>query len=63
MYKVIKAFVDKTNHHGYKVGDIFPGNVSEERLAELSSAKNNIGEPLIKFVKEEKKETQKGLFK
>lgn len=53
MYKVIKFFTDlQDNNYAYNVGDKFPHNgikVSDARFAELSSANNKQGVPLIKF--------------
>lgn len=60
MYRVIKYFTDlQDEHHAYHAGDTFPREgleVSEERLAELSSDKNKRGIPLIEEVKEAKEE-------
>ena len=54
MYKVVEAFTDlKDNNHVYLAGDKFPregARVSEERVAELASAKNKRGKVLIKAV-------------
>ena len=51
MYKVVKTFVDlQDGAHRYNVGDAFPRNgleVSNKRLAELSSVNNRQGVPLI----------------
>lgn len=56
MYKVIKYFTDlKDNHHPYNVGDVYPRvglRVTDERIAELSSAANIQGIPLIEKVTE-----------
>ncbi len=53
-YEVIKSFADlQDKEHVYLVGDVFPRkgvNVSDERIAELSSSNNRIGIPLIKKV-------------
>ena len=63
MYKVIKYFTDlQDNNYAYYVGDTFPHNgveVGAERIAELSSAKNLQGVPLIEEIKEKPKRTQK----
>ena len=60
MYRVIKYFTDlQDEHYAYHAGDTFPREgleVSEERLAELSSDKNLRGFPLIEEVKEAKEE-------
>lgn len=62
MYKVIKYFTDlQDNHYAYQVGDIFPHEgkqVNDERLAELASADNRRGIPLIAKVEEAKAETE-----
>ena len=54
MYKVIKYFEDlQDNRQPYNEGDIFPReglNVSEERLAELSSTNNRRKIKLIELV-------------
>lgn len=55
--KVIKYFTDlQDNNHEYNVGDDFPREgkeVSEERLAELSTKNNRQGVPLIERVQEQ----------
>ena len=55
IYKVIKDFADlQDSNHVYLVGDEFPRKgmeVSDERIAELASASNKIGEALIEAVK------------
>jgi hypothetical protein len=64
MYKVIKRFYDlQDNNHQYEVGDKFPHErcgypVSEERIAELASKANKLGEPLIKEIKTRKKKSE-----
>lgn len=67
MYKVINAFTDLTdNRHAYKAGDEFPRRgmkVTEERLEELSSAKNRRGIPLIEKVPEASDKPSKTVFK
>lgn len=59
MYKVLKFFTDlQDNNYPYSVGDSFPRSgveVSESRLAELSSSENRQGTPLIQLVNEEPK--------
>lgn len=55
-YKVIKSFRDLEDaDHVYRVGDKYPrkGKVKKDRVEELSSNKNKIGEPLIVEVGEE----------
>ena len=51
MYKVINAFTDlQDNCAVYHTGDIYPrkgASVSDERIAELSTAANKLGYPLI----------------
>lgn len=58
-YKVIKSFADlQDKEHVYAVGDEFPRKgteASDERIAELASAFNKIGVPLIEKVAEPKK--------
>ena len=55
-YKVIHPFFDLQDkeRHTYAVGDSFPhkGEVSEERVAELTGNKNKLGKPVIELVKE-----------
>lgn len=51
-YKVISPFTDlQDGNHAYSVGDIFPREgvamISEKRIAELASADNKQGRPLI----------------
>ena len=53
MYRVIKDFTDKNDHHVYVAGDEFPRDgveVSAERVAELASTDNVRGEVLIEAV-------------
>ena len=61
MYRVIKAFTDLQASHVYYVGDTFPHNgveVDAERIAELASAKNRLGVPLIEEIAEKPKRTR-----
>ena len=55
MYKVIEKFIDlQDDNYLYQIGDTFPREgleVSEERLAELSSEANKRGIPLIRKVR------------
>lgn len=55
MYKAISYFKDmKDNMHSYNPGDTFPRDglsVSDERIAELSTANNRRGKPVIELVK------------
>ena len=58
-YEVIRDFVDSQDKNKkYKVGDSYPtpGNkkISEERLASLLSADNNIRQPVNREVEERK---------
>ena len=54
MYKALEAFVDLQDaNRVYHPGDIYPRaglKVSAERLAELSSANNRRGRPVIVFI-------------
>lgn len=55
-YKVIKKFRDlQDENHIYKIGDKYPrkGRVNKERVEELMSNDNKIGEPLIAEVGDE----------
>ena len=56
MYRTIRFFTDLQDmSHPYHVGDVYPRaglSVSDERLAELSSADNKLGEPLIEKIVE-----------
>lgn len=58
MYRVIEYFTDlQDDDHEYRAGDTFPREdlkVSEARLAELASAENLRGIPLIELVEPEK---------
>lgn len=58
MYRVIEYFTDlHDDDHEYREGDVFPREglkVSEARLAELVSAENLRGIPLIELVEPEK---------
>ena len=54
-YVVIKDFRDlQDNRHLYRAGDKYPrkGRVKKERIEELMSDKNLVGEPLIAEVEE-----------
>ena len=57
MYRVIKFFRDlQDKNHVYHVGDIFPHDgmeVSNDRLAELSTEANRRHVPLIEYVEDE----------
>ena len=63
MYKVLKDFIDlKDDNFLYHKGDIYPrdgAEVGDERLLELSTKNNRIGEILIESVDEPKKEVAK----
>ena len=54
MYRVVKFFRDlQDNNHAYHVGEQFPHDgmeVSNDRLAELSTEANRRHEPLIEWV-------------
>ena len=64
-YKVIKFFMDGQDHnYSYIPGNIYPREgltPSEERIAELASTKNRLGEILIEPVQStaQKKEEEK----
>lgn len=63
MYKVLYQFADLQDHeHVYRVGDVYPHSVdvevSDERLEELTTARNRIGVPLIGQAEEQKEETE-----
>ncbi|WP_245807758.1 hypothetical protein [Halobacillus massiliensis] len=49
MFKVINAFTDADTRQVYQEGDNFPrrGQVTEERVQELSSNENKLKKPLI----------------
>lgn len=57
-YKVIRYFTDlQDNNYAYHVGDIYPRegiDPKPSRIAELSSASNRRGTPLIELVKDNK---------
>ena len=54
MYKVIYRFSDlQDENHIYNIGDIYPRkgvDVAEDRITELLSSENKIGQPLIEKV-------------
>lgn len=62
-WSVVKDFADATDrYYVYRAGDTFPRvgkQVSEKRLAELSSDTNRCGVPLIKEDADERKTTVK----
>lgn len=59
MYTVIRRFSDaQDNNRVYEIGEAFPReglSVSKDRLAELASANNRLGAPIIKAEKRKKK--------
>lgn len=59
MYKVIYKFADKLDkNYVYEIGDVYPRegiDVADERIAELVSNKNAIGQPLIELIVSEEK--------
>jgi len=61
-FKVQAYFTDlQDNEHVYHTGDIFPREgleVSDERIAELSSNQNKRGVPLIVKIMDETKDTE-----
>lgn len=61
-YKVIKYFTDlQDNNYAYHVGDTYPRegiDPKPSRIAELSSASNRRGVPLIELVKGSKTKTK-----
>lgn len=63
MFTVIKSFTDlQDNDYLYLEGDTYPRDgleVSEERLAELSTTANRRGEPLVENVEKLKEEKPK----
>lgn len=63
MYKAIEPFIDlQDSNRAYKPGDVFPReglNVSESRIADLASASNRRGRPVIQLVEEPKKPVEK----
>ena len=63
MYKVLKDFIDlKDDNYLYHKGDVYPrdgAEIGNERLLELSTKDNKIGEILIEAVDEPKKEATK----
>ena len=62
MHKVVKRFFDLETQHAYSVGDAFPHDgvsVSEERIEELKSDKNRLGQPLIAEIGEKPRRTKK----
>lgn len=55
-YKVIRKFKDlQDDNHIYNVGDKYPrkGRVKKDRVEELLSSNNKIGEPLIVEVEDD----------
>lgn len=57
MYKAIERFTDmQDNNYAYNTGDTFPREgleVSEERIAELSSSDNLRGRSVIELIPDE----------
>ena len=52
-YKVVRYFIDKNNRQPYKVGDVFSvDGLSKERIEELTTENNALGEVLIEKVKQ-----------
>lgn len=53
MYIVVKDFTDRIDKHIYRAGDKYPRSgvdVSDDRVAELTSKNNMRGEVLVKVV-------------
>lgn len=67
MFRTVVSFTDlQDSGYLYNVGDEFPHvgfSVSEERLAELASANNRRGVPLIKKVDEAEPQEEKPVKK
>lgn len=63
MYKAIIAFTDlKDGNHSYLTGDEYPRegySPTEQRVKELLSSTNKLGEPVIKYIEPEKVEKKK----
>lgn len=62
-YEVIRDFVDSQDKNKkYKVGDSYPQpankKISGERLAELLSSDNKLGQPVIREVETKEKERE-----
>ncbi|MCK3937154.1 hypothetical protein ACQ7BN_08315 [Streptococcus suis] len=55
MYQAVIPFVDADTKHEYKIGDeVDVAGKSKERITEMTTEKNRIGQVLIEKVKEEK---------
>lgn len=60
MYKVLRHFYDLANNgYEYNEGDVYKHDgVSDKRLAELSSANNKLGVPLIVKIEQKPKKVK-----
>lgn len=51
MYEVVRSFIDRTNGHLYKIGDVYPisgDKPTKGRIDELAKGKNEFGSVFIK---------------
>lgn len=53
-YEVVRPFVDAGNKMPYEVGDIYPTDITDERITQLLHADNKYNKQYIKLVVEDK---------
>lgn len=53
MYRVVRNFVDRIDKTPYKVGDIYHGDISEARIAEITTKNNMQMTVLVEYVPDE----------
>lgn len=53
-YEVVRPFVDADSKTPYEVGDIYPTDITDERITQLLHADNKFNKQYIKLVVEDK---------
>ena len=53
-YEVVRPFVDADSKKPYEVGDIYPTDITDERITQLLHADNKFNKQYIKLVVEDK---------
>ena len=53
-YEVVRPFVDADSKKPYEVGDIYPTDITDERITQLLHADNKFNKQYIKLVVDDK---------
>ena len=53
-YEVVRPFVDAEDNKPYEVGDIYPTDITNERITQLLHADNKYNQKYIKLVVDDK---------